>query len=357
MKFEIGKCKRILIVKLSSIGDVVMTTPVAKALRRAIPDAYIAWVVEDKAKDMLIGNPYLDDIIIWNRRSTSSSLRERASGLLLGLARLGPVLRAGKFDLAIDFQGLLRSGVVTSLSGARYRVGYDSAREGAVVFYNVRLPSRELRVRGPQQYLNMLRVLNIFADDLDMYVPIGEGESAFARSFLAEAASINPGHEKVVSLCPATTWKQKHWMEDGWAHLADALVSEHNALPVFLGSMADCALVGRIRAMMKFGAGDATGKTDLKQAAAIMKQSDLTIAVDTGLMHTAIAVNCPTVGIFGPTRWRHLARKETFAAVVKEFPCMPCLRHPSCKQFDCMRAVTPEDVLTAARPWLTRKAD
>ena len=357
MQIDIKDCKRILIVKLSSIGDVVMTTPVAKALRQAAPDAYIAWVVEDKAKDMLVGNPYLDEVIIWKRNSTSRSVRKRASGLLLGFARLTPVLRARRFDIAIDFQGLLRSGLVTSLSGARYRVGYDSAREGAVLFYNMRLPSRELRVRGPQQYLNMLRVLNIFADDLDMYVPIGEDESAFARSFLAEAASVNPGYEKVVSLCPATTWKQKHWTEDGWAHLADILVSEHNALPVFLGSMADCALVGRIRAMMKFGAADATGKTDLKQAAAIMKQSDLTIAVDTGLMHAAMAVDCPTVGIFGPTRWKHLAGKETFSAVVKEFPCMPCLRHPSCKQFDCMRAVTPEDVLTAARPWLTRKSD
>ena len=354
MQIDIEQCKRILIVKLSSIGDVVMTTPVAKALRQAVPDAYIAWAVEDKAKDVLIGNPYLDEIIIWNRRSTSRSVRERASGLVLGLGKLAPVLRARKFDLAIDFQGLLRSGLVTSLSGARYRVGYDSAREGAVMFYNVRLPSRSFKVRGPQQYLNMLRVLNIYSKDLDMHVPVSTEDVACVKQFIAR--EVGEG-KRIVALCPATTWAQKHWTESGWAELADRLISQHGAAPVFMGSPADEELVSRIQSMMKCQAASAVGKTTLNQAAALIRSSQLAVTVDTGLMHIALALNCPTIAVFGPTRWQHLSGKETLRIVVKELRCMPCMRHPTCKQYDCMRAIRAQDILEAAKPWLPGKAD
>lgn len=346
--------KRILIVKLSAIGDVVMTTPVAKALRNAFPESYIAWAVDDRCRDVLVGNPYLDEILVWRRSSGSKAFLGRPAGFLAGLLQLVRETRGRKFDLAIDFQGLLRSALVARMSGARHRVGYDNAREGAALFYDLRVPSRKLKVRGPQQYLNMLQLLNISSTDLDMCVPIGEADRAFAQAFLKAGASGNPGHSMIVSLCPATTWPHKHWTEEGWARLADALVSDYNALPVFLGSGADSRLVGTIREMMKSQAADATGKTNLKQAAALLERSDLAIAVDTGPLHMAMALDRPTVGIFGPTGWQHLTKKETFAVVVKEFPCMPCLRHPTCKEFDCMRAVTAEDVLAAAAPWLKK---
>lgn len=355
---KIEDSRRILIVKLSSIGDVVMTTPVAKALRNTFPDSYIAWAVDDKSKDVVVGNPYVDEVIVWNRRSNSNSRLGRTVGFLSGLAELGPKLRARRFDVAIDFQGLFRSALVTRLCGARCRVGYDNAREGATMFYDMHLPSRQLRVRGPQQYLNMLQVLDIFSEDLDMYMPIGEDDRAFAQGFIAHAAPDGASRNKqVAALCPATTWPQKHWAEEGWAHLADVLASEHDALPVFLGSPADIGLVDRILGLMSGRAINAAGKTTLKQAAAIIEQSQVTIAVDTGLMHIALALDRPTVGIFGPTRWRHLTGKETFAAVVKEFPCMPCMRHPTCKRFECMKAIHPEDVLAAASRLLKWKSN
>jgi len=354
MLSELLDCKRILIVKLSSIGDVVMTTPVAKALRKAYPESYIAWVVEDKSKDMVIGNPYLDEVLVLERSANSKSAIGWATGFLVGLAKLAPKLRARKFDLAIDFQGLLRSALAARVSGARRRVGYDNAKEGATLFYDLHLPSHRLRVRGPQQYLNMLQLLDIVSEDLDMLVPIGDGDREFARALLA-SASPDCGPARFASLCPATTWKQKHWTEDGWAHLADALISDYGMLPVFVGSKADCELANRIRGMMRFEAADATGKTTLKQAAAIIEKSDLVVAVDTGLMHIAMALDRPTVGLFGPTRWRHLMKKETLAVVAKEFLCMPCLRHPTCKHFDCMKSISHEDILGAAEPLLREK--
>lgn len=351
MQIDIEQCKRILIVKLSSIGDVVMTTPVAKALRQAVPDAYIAWAVEDKAKDVLIGNPYLDEIIIWNRRSTSRSVRERASGLVLGLARLTPVIRSRKFDLAIDFQGLLRSGLVTWSSRAGWRLGFDNAREGGTMFYNLRFPAKQRRVRGPQQYLSMLETLGIFSEDLDMHMPVSADDRAFAKDFIAREAG-----SRIIALCPATTWPHKHWTETGWAELADALISAHDATPVFMGSPADAGLVGRIQDRMKHKAASAVGKTTLNQAAAIIQMSGLVIAVDTGLLHISLALDRPTVGIFGPTQWQHFPKKDNFVVAAKELACMPCMRHPTCRQYDCMTLLTTQEVLAKADPWLEKTA-
>ena len=343
---EINDCRRILIVKLSSIGDVVMTTPVAKVLRNAFPDSYIAWAVDDKSKDVLVGNPYVDEVIVWERNSASGSALGKACGLTVGFAKLVPQLRARKFDVAIDFQGLLRSALVTRMSGARYRLGYDNAREGGALFYNVRFPARQRRARGPQQYLNMLELLKIFSQDSDMYVPIGEDDRAFAQRFITHAAPEAASRNKrVVALCPATTWPQKHWAEEGWARLADVLASEYDALPVFLGSPADIGLVDRILGLTSCEAINAAGKTTLKQAAAMLELCDPVIAVDTGLLHIALTLNRPTVGVFGPTRWRHLPRKDNFAVVAKDFDCMPCLRHPVCKHYDCMRSIAAEDIL------------
>lgn len=351
MQLDINKCKRILIVKLSSIGDVVMTTPVAKALRQAVPDAYIAWVVEDKSKDVLIGNPYLDEIIIWNRHSTSGSIRTRVSGLVLGLVKLTPVLRSRKFDLAIDFQGLLRSSLVTWSTRAPWRLGFDNAREGGTMFYNLRFPARQRRVRGPQQYLSMLETLGIFSQDLDMHMAVSADDRAYAKEFISREAG-----SRIVALCPATTWQHKHWTETGWANLADALTSDYGMTPVFMGSPADMKLVERIRAIMTHKAVSAVGKTTLNQAAAILGCSDLVIAVDTGLLHISLALDRPTVGIFGPTQWQHFPKKDNFTVAAKELACMPCMRHPTCQGYECMASMTTEDVLAKATPWLGEKS-
>lgn len=348
--------RRILIVRLSAIGDVVMTTPVAEALRRAFPDAYIAWVVEDRSRDVIEGNPYLDEIIVWRRTTGQGGTLKRAAAYLAEARNLRRELRARKFDVAIDFQGLLRSALVARMSGARHRVGFDSARERADLLYSVRLPMQDTGLRGPEMYQRMLQLLGLAHDDFEMHIHIGDEDRAFARRFIAEAVSTRPGAAKVVALCPATTWEHKHWTVDGWARVADELADRHDAVPIFLGSKADAELMSRIRALMKCDAESAIGKTTLKQASAILEQSDLVISVDTGLLHIANALNRPIIGIFGPTTWQYLRKKDTLAIVAKDLPCMPCFRHPSCDSFECLRTITAEDVFWAAAVRLAGKA-
>lgn len=348
-------CRRILIIRLSAIGDVVMTTPVAKALRRAFPDAYIAWVVEDKSKDAVLGNPYVDEVIVWNRKSSSGTRPARAVSHVRSLIELGRKLRARKFDAAIDFQGLLKSAIVARISGARRRLGYDNAREGAALLYSTKLPMTKTGLRGEDLYREMLRLLGVPADEMEMCFPVSDEDRACARDFIADALRSQNRSRKIIALCPATTWAHKHWTDEGWAQLADALALRHGALPVFLGSKADIGLIDRISALMSTDAMSTIGKTTLKQAAAIIEQSDLVISVDTGLLHIANAMNRPIVGIFGPTTWSYLGKKDSLRIVAKELSCMPCFRRPSCESFDCMRTIIAHDVLSAAKDWLAEE--
>ena len=348
-----GDCKRILIIRLSAIGDVVLATPLAKALREAFPDAHIAWVVEAKCRDVLEGNPYLDEVIVWQRMQSGGSALGRAVRYIAEARELSRKLKARKFDVAIDFQGLLRSALVARVSGARLRIGYSNSREGAFLFHHTRHPVNRAKMQGDETHTVMLSHLGITVDKLEMHMPIGAEDAAFAREFVADALAGHPSARKVVALCPATTWPQKYWTEQGWAELADALVAKYKALPIFLGSKDDIALMDRIAGLMTTDPVSAMGKTSLKQAAAIIARSDLVISVDTGLMHIANALKRPVVGIFGPTAWDYLGKKDTLRIVAKELECMPCFRHPSCERFDCMRAITADDVLPAAERWLT----
>ena len=342
--------KRILLIKLSSIGDVVMATPVAKALRGAFPDAYIAWVVEEKSEDMVIGNPHLDEVLVWKRGSGNGRSLKSARHFLTSLMALRRDLRAREFDVAIDLQGLLRSALVAWASGAKYRLGYDDAREGADMFYNMRMSTNPPKVMGPQQYLDILKLLGVYSDDLDMYVPISDADRVFARGLMAELGLA--ADDWIFALCPATTWPHKHWTEEGWAGLADVIAEKYGGMPVFLGAGSDTAMIYRICGMMRHQPGNLAGKTTLNQAAALIERSHLVVAVDTGLLHMAVSLGRHTVGLFGPTRWRQLLGKDNLAVVAKEFACMPCQRHPTCKHFDCMRAMTAEEVLAIAGPWL-----
>lgn len=344
-----SECKRILVVKLSSIGDVVMATPVAKALREAFPKAYIAWVVEEKSKDAILGNPYLDEVIVWERG------RDKGLEMIAQLARdavwLRKELRSRRFDVAVDLQGLLRSAIVSLLSGARYRLGTAGAGEGAPIFYNI--PEKTSRsIRGSQHYLAILEPLGIYSRDVAMHMPVSEQDEAFARTFVAESIVRYRRRNGIVAMVPATTWAQKHWTEEGWAQLADTLIEDYDMLPVFLGSKADVALRDRVFSLMKHSAADLVGQATLTQSAALVEQSDLVFSVDTGLLHIAMAFERPTIGIFGPTEWRLLLRGDILKVVAKDFPCMPCMRRPTCEGFLCMRAISPSDVLRAAEKWL-----
>jgi len=336
--------RSILIIRLSAIGDIIMASALIPALRGAYPDARLVWLTDEANVGLLRNNPRLDRVIVWPRRRWRQLLKARryreCFGEFLALIR---TLRSERFDWVLDLQGLLKSGLWAFLSGGRQRIGLGS-REGSQ-FLMSRVISREVEsVRIGKEYLKLACELGIEPGRFNMDVAVSEQEKTEADALL-KAAGI-AGAFAVIA--PCTTRPQKHWFDDRWSELSARLTSAWGLPVVMLGGPADQtraqAITARAPSLV-----DLTGQTSLGQCAAIIQGASLLMGVDTGLTHLGIAMQTPTLALFGSTR-PYLDPGDAVASVLYEpLPCSPCRRRPTCGgEFTCMRLLTVDKVLAAA---------
>ncbi len=341
-----GAPGRILIVRLSAIGDLVFASPLVAALRRAYPQAQIAWLVQPECAPLLRHHPDLDEVIVWPHRDWRDLWRARRWG---DLARAVREFRAGlrrhRFDLTLDLQGLVKSGALTWLSGARERVGLGS-REGSQWLMTRTLPRGGDPARIGSEYLYLAEQLGLPTDPFDMAVHYGQAEAD-------RAAALIQGHGlggDYAVLCPFTTRPQKHWFAERWAELARRLPAELGLPPVLLGGPANRAAAAEIGAAAGPGLIDLAGQTSLLEAAALIHRAALVVAVDTGLGHMGIAFARPSLLLFGSTCPYLDTTRDNARVLYHRLPCSPCKRRPTCHgAFDCMRLIGVDEVLGAAR--------
>jgi heptosyltransferase-1 len=343
--------RRILIVKLSSIGDVLMATPVPRALKERMPQSYVAWLVEEKSYPAIEGHPYVDEILIFPlRRWRQLAAEGRYLRAVREMRNFFRDLRARNFDLAIDLQGLFRSGIVTWLSGAPYRLGRDDGREGNPIFLTHTVKPRKDYVRASEFNLEVLSALEVRPPSYDLIFAVPPEADEWADRFLAdEGLSARAGF---ATLSPATTRPNKHWTEEGFAEVIDRLQEEHGLRSVLLGGPADVPMLERIAGLSGHRPLIAAGKASYKGSAALIRRSRILVSVDTGLLRVGLAVKTPTVALFGPTNPADLRQEERITIVMKEFDCQFCRQTPTCGDRDCMREIAPEDVMRAVAEWL-----
>ena len=347
----LNNMKRILIIRPSSIGDIVMASPMIQVLREAYPKAYLAWLVEPSLAELLRHHPGLDELICWPKAEWENLLKQ---GRLFALARevrkLASELRLRNFDTALDAQGLLRSRMLAFLSGARQRVGLDSREPGRFLMTKMCLPTPNSK-RMSSEYYDLMQGLGLSPKEFhpDVVVSI-EDQRAAACQLHAEGIG-----ERYAVMCPFTTRPQKHWFIERWAALS-AAIHDSLALPtVLLGGPQDIDGSRRIQVLGKVRIHDLTGKVTLGQAAAVVKHSTLVVGVDTGLTHMGVAFDRPTIALFGATcPYLHTASPGT-TVLYDELPCSPCRRSPTCNnEFTCMKSISMERVLNAAEGLLKR---
>lgn len=340
--------KRILIVKLSAIGDVIAATPAAKSIRKAYPNAHIAWFVEKRCSDVLKGNPNLDEILVYDRK--------RGAKGIFGAIAMAARLHGLRFDTVVDLQGLARSAAYGFASGAKTRIGFANGREFSHIFYNKRVEC-SVMPHGMSCHRTLLQAIGINPDEASdtMLFPLSDDDRTSARALISSLGL--SGSRRLAALSPGTTRAYKHWVEERWTGLADWL-SQSGLTPVFIGSPTEVPLIERIRAGTHCETVSLAGKTSLKTAAAVIASSDLSIAVDNGIMHMSVALGVPTVAVFGPTSaWVNHAHRPNFAIARKEFPCAPCRRRDTCADFDCMRALSLEDVVAVCEKAMAGAAE
>jgi heptosyltransferase-1 len=342
---------RVLVVRMSAIGDIVMASALIPALRRTWPQAYLAWLTEPAGAPLLRHNPRLDEVLIWPRDEWRQLWRaHRYRELARAVTGFWQGLRDRGFDLVLDTQGLLKSAVWARATGASRRVGLGS-REGGQWLMTETLGRKTVSRRIGAEYLVLAGHLGLEIGDFPMDVPVGEAPRASARTILADAGV--SGDYAV--LCPFTTRPQKHWVETRWAGLAERLAATTGLTPLILGGPGDRDPAERIVAASGGLARAMAGRTALDESVALIAGARLVVGVDTGLTHLGLAHGIPTVAIFGATR-PYLDPGTPLATVLYDpLPCSPCKRTPTCHgRFDCMRRHTVDGVLESARGLLDR---
>lgn len=332
--------RNILIVKLSAIGDVIHALPVAYALKKAYPQVCITWVVEKTAYDLLTNNPYIDEVILFEKQKFKSF-----SGLFTNSYSLAKELRSHHFDLALDLQGLFKSAAISYLSGAAKRLVYCNARE---LSDKISQPVCGKYMHGHvvDRYLDVARHLGCNVDEVIFPINIMESEAQ-----KAEAIANHEGlrlENPYITLAPGTNWPSKCWPTSYFAQLADRLY-EQDLIPVLIGSPSDKRLAQEIVTRMKIPPIDLTGKTSLKQLAYIIKKSQAFVGGDTGPMHLAAAVNTPVVTMFGPTDpKRNGPYGEKHITLAPDVPCICCWKRQCTNNAGmCLELIQAESVYHA----------
>jgi len=330
---------RVLIVKLSSIGDVVHTLPAAALLRRALPDARISWVVERRASAILKDSPVIDNLIeidttAWRSRAASKATRVEAR------ARLAEMQKPDRVDIAIDFQGLIKSGVVARMSGAPVRIGFETPelREKASKFFlteqvetascthvidkNLKLARAALahRLQASSQHSAIDYEFPIsVADEDDLYVQ-------HAIETQGRFAVINPGGG----------WPTKLWPSERYGRLASWLWSELHLASIVTYGPGEEALA---RSVTEAARCDKTRSlaTTLKQFVALARRACLFIGGDSGPLHLAAAAGTPIVGIYGPSSAeRNGPFRSSDITVGRNLWCRAQCHQRSCWHWECM---------------------
>jgi lipopolysaccharide heptosyltransferase I len=332
---------KILILKPSSLGDVVQALPVLRLLKRHLPASRIYWWLDSTLVPLLEGDPDLAGVIPFERR------RWAAPRQLKELWRSVRRARAQSFDWVIDLQCLARSGALAWLANGRLLVGLDEPREGARGFYDVAVPRRSYFTHAVDWYLSVLPVLGVPVHNDFTWLPARPGVAAAVRN----KWPINGA--RWIVLLPGARWPDKRWPAGHFAALVRQLAGEHPELRfAVLGNNEDHQIGANIAQAAPGRCLDLTGQTSLPELVEWVRLSALVVTNDTGPMHVAAALGGPVVALFGPTEPRRTGPYGQIAHVLQTgLECVPCMKSTCAyvRPFECLRAITPDRVAAEVR--------
>jgi lipopolysaccharide heptosyltransferase I len=360
--------RKILLIKLSAVGDVVHTIPVLNKLRRRYPTAQIDWLVTSPIAELLRHHPAITNVINFDREAWSTPWRLTP---FASYARLAAKLRAAAYDLVVDMHGQVRTAALTLATGAPARIGFDrprasvwkasprkfpeqarkhawqGAREGSWVAYTHHIPVPTLDLHAVDRYLNVGPILGLDREAADFHFPIPQSAASRVEALLGEHGA---GRAQIVVMAPGTVWETKHWGSDKFAEVARHFLSTGFAV-ILIGSQRERVVCEEVAALAP-GAVDLAGMTSLSELAALTRRSAISITNDSGPMHLAVALDRPVVSIFGPTDSVWIGPYHRANAVLQtDLACSPCYlrRLRYCQHgHACMRGVSPIAVIERA---------
>jgi heptosyltransferase-1 len=331
---------RILIVKPSSLGDIVHALPAFTAVRTAFPSAEMHWLVKQEWVGIL------------ERVEGLTRIWPIAAGLG-GWLSLVPGLRAVGFDCVVDLQGLFRSGAMAWLTGATCRVGFQNAREGSPWFYTDRIPVPTRDMHAVDRYLLLAEALGATpgAGAAPAFRLKSRPEDRLAVRHLLQRHGLSEG-QRWIAVHPAARWPTKRWPVESFAGAADRLQEKATCRVVLIGGQEDHETARHVAGRMRQTPIDLTGAIPLSLLPALLESAAVLLTTDSGPMHIAAAVGTPVVALFGPTS---AARTGPYGAghtvLQQKLPCSPCFSRTCANrvELECLRSISTERAVAAVQ--------
>ena len=342
--------KRILVIRLDRIGDVVLSTPVIAALRQTYPDSFLAVMVRPACREVVEGHPDLNEVILYEK--------EGAHRGILDTMRFARTLRRFQFDTALVLHPSNRSHWIPFLAGIPVRIGYHRKCGWLLT---QRLPHRKQEGSKHEAVytLELLEVLGVTPPRPEPMVPIQQLAHQRVNEFLTQS-KVKP-NERLVAIHPSASCISKRWMPERFAQVADRLVTEQGVRICLIADEPDASYAKRVAQMMRQPALDLSGRLSVGELAALLHRCQLLVSNDSGPVHIAAAVRTPVVDIFGrnqrglsPLRWGPLG--DGHVVLHKEVGCVTCLAHNCDIEFLCLSSLSVEEVYHAATAVLQKRS-
>ena len=344
---EALQSRRVLVIKISSLGDVILTTAAVKALRRKFPRPHykIAYLVGKESKELLLRCPYIDEVI-------TCDFKNRDAGLS-GLLKLSASLRARDFDITVDLQNNRSSHLLAALCLAPARYGYANAKLGFLLNRGIKDDVKGLDPVSHQ--FRVLKEMGIELQDPSLELWPGGSDETVVSEFLA-ANWITAGQGVVgVNIGASRRWRSKVWPRHQLARFCAEMVKKDLRV-VLTGTAEDCREAEELeRQLPQAKLVNTCGRFTVNQLACLIRKCSVYVSGDSAPLHVAAAVSTPFVALFGPTDpARHLPPAKQFVLIRKALPCSPCYK-PDCKNVRCMDAISSEEVAQAVMKLMSVK--
>jgi len=335
-----GEIQKILVRATNWVGDAVLITPSLFALKKTFPHAQITVLANPWVLPLIVNHPAVDRTIII----------DKGTGLLCSMGKLTRIisnLRNEGFDLAVLFQNAFEAAFLASMSGVRYRIGYNTDGRGFLLTHTVIRDEHILGVHQVDYYLGLIEAMGwqVEGREPSLFLNAGDIETT---SLMLSSHGIED-HHVIVGLNPGATYgSAKRWPEERFAAIGDWAVERWNATVILFGSSSERDIGLRVSRRMQHAPINLCGLTTLGEVMALIKRCNFFVTNDSGLMHIAAAFHVPLVALFGPTN--HITTgpvSETATIVRHAFDCSPCLKETCPLDHRCMLSIEPDEVWDA----------
>lgn len=342
-----NRADKILVTRLSAIGDVIHALPTAYALRQKYPEAQIDWLVEAKAYPLVKLNPYLDNVILLPRQEWREMLSKDFVAAVKSFFGFFKKLKKENYDLNLDLHGLFKSALSSFLAKPKLRIGPADGRELSTLFYQAKIEIPEKKMHQVERNLHLAAALGVKTDELNYGLKMTPViKSRVNRLFETEEVEQN---KELVIINPFTTWESKNWYLDRYFELANRLI-EAGYFVIFTGGQGDRDAIAEFEAA---GASfvNFAGKTSLEELTEIYNRAALYIGGDTGPTHLAAAVELPVIALMGPTDPDTHGPYGEGHTVIQDnsLECIRCWDRHCSRKMQCMKSISVEQVLRIAK--------